>query len=482
MTDTYQTELNKWIAKEKLAMELMHVVSGLWLDHSIELIIFRRKIIDNSVSTILNDHLYARRYINLPLSIDISLKLAKAIREIGEQLAPSKIDLGKLSAEWLEEKDQYNSEKEFIADKLKNLGNGNFKLQPKDVVLYGFGRIGRLAARILIAEAGKGEQLRLKAIVTRSNSDEDILKRANLLRKDSIHGKMAGTIIEDLEQKTLVINGQRVHMIAANDPSEIDYTKYEINNALLIDNTGVWRDRAGLGQHLKSKGIEKVLFTAPGKDLPDIVYGVNNEVAENRDENIYTAASCTTNCIAPVLKVIEDEIGIEKGHVETVHSYTNDQNLLDNYHKKYRRGKSAPLNMVITSTGAAKAVAKVLPVLKGKLTGNAVRVPTPNVSLAILNLELKQNTSKEAINQLLRKASMEGDLVEQIDFSTSNELVSTDVVGNPHAAVVDSPSTIVSEDGKNIVLYAWYDNEYGYTRQVIRLAKLIAGVIRLRYY
>lgn len=475
------SELNKWIAKEKIAMELMHIVSNLWLDHSIELTIFRRKIIDNSVSTILNDHLYAKRYIDQPLSVEISLNLAKAIASIGNNLAPSKIDLGKLSSVWLVEKDNYNSEEDFITDKLKNIHNGNFKLKPKDVVLYGFGRIGRLAARILIAEAGKGEQLRLKAIVTRSNSDEDILKRANLLRKDSIHGKMAGTIMEDLEEKALIVNGQRVHMIAANNPSEIDYTKYGIEDALLIDNTGVWRDRAGLGQHVQSNGIDKVLFTAPGKDLPNIVYGVNNDDVEE-GETIFTAASCTTNCIAPVLKVIEDEIGIEKGHVETVHSYTNDQNLLDNYHKKYRRGKSAPLNMVITSTGAASAVAKVLPALKGKLTGNAVRVPTPNVSLAILNLELKKTSDREAINNLLRKASMEGGLVEQIDFSTSNELVSTDVVGNPHASVVDSPSTIVSEDGKNVVLYVWYDNEYGYTRQVIRLAKLISGVIRLQYY
>lgn len=481
MSDAYQSELKLWISKEKMALELMHLVSSLWLDHSIELIIFRRKIIDNSVSTILNDHLYAKRYIDQPLSVDISLKLAQAISNIADNLAPSKIDLGKLGSEWLKESDNFSSEAAFIEEKLVDLKDKNFKLTPRDVVLYGFGRIGRLAARILIAEAGKGEQLRLKAIVTRSNSDEDILKRANLLRKDSIHGKMAGTIIEDLEQKTLVINGQRVHMIAASDPSTIDYNAFGINNALLIDNTGVWRDREGLGLHLKSKGIAKVLFTAPGKDLPNIVYGVNND-AVDKNETIFTAASCTTNCIAPVLKVIEDGLGIVKGHVETVHSYTNDQNLLDNFHKKYRRGKSAPLNMVITSTGAASAVAKVLPVLKGKLTGNAVRVPTPNVSLAILNLELKTSSDRESVNQLLKKASMEGNMVEQIDFSTSNELVSTDVVGNPHASVVDSPSTIMSEDGKSVVLYVWYDNEYGYTRQVIRLAKLISDVIRLRYY
>jgi glyceraldehyde 3-phosphate dehydrogenase len=200
------------------------------------------------------------------------------------------------------------------------------------------------------------------------------------------------------------------------------------------------------------------------------------------NSKIFSAASCTTNAIVPVIKVVEDGLGIEKGHIETVHAYTNDQNLLDNYHKKSRRGRGAPVNMVITETGAGKAVTKVFPFMKGKLTSNAVRVPVPNVSLAIVSLEVKKQTTVNELNALLRNASLYGDLVEQIDFSTSEELVSSDVVGNSHGCEIDSKATIVSEDGKRIVIYAWYDNEYGYTCQVIRLAKHLAGVRRLIYY
>jgi len=320
-------------------------------------------------------------------------------------------------------------------------------------------------------------------VVTRNDSDEDIMKRADLLRNDSVHGAFPGTVIEDFKGKALVVNGHCVHMIAASDPGNIDYTKYGIHDAIVIDNTGVVRDREGLSKHLNSKGVSQVLLTAPGKgDVPNVVYGVNEESFDHKKEKIFSAASCTTNAIVPVLAVIETALGIERGHIETIHSYTNDQNLLDNYHKKYRRGRSAPLNMVITETGADKAVAKVLPPLAGKLTGNAVRVPTPNVSLAILNLTVKKETSKDGVNEILRKAALHGDLVEQIQYSVCNELVSSDLVGNPCASIVDSPATIVSKDNKSMVLYIWYDNEYGYSRQVIRYAKYLADVIRLRYY
>jgi glyceraldehyde 3-phosphate dehydrogenase len=294
---------------------------------------------------------------------------------------------------------------------------------------------------------------------------------------------MHGTIVDDVENEALIINGQVVKMIYSNAPGTVDFTQYGIEDALLIDNTGVWRDRAGLEKHLNSPGISQVLLTAPGKgDIPNIVHGVNHEVFDPKNDKIYSAASCTTNAITPVLKVIEDKLGIVKGHIETVHSYTNDQNLLDNYHKKYRRGKSAAMNMVITETGAASAIKKVLPSLTQDITGNAVRVPTPNVSLAILNLQLKSSATRDEVNEILRQASMQGELCEQIDYSISNELVSTDIIGNPHATVIDGPATLGSKDGKSVVIYAWYDNEFGYTRQVIRLAKYLCNVIRLRYY
>lgn len=481
--DKYHSEFSNWIEQEKLATELVNVAGRLSLDDSIELVLFRKPLFNVNSSEVLAHHQYAQQVSNLQINVEQTLELARAIQASG--LAPSRIDLGRLASEWLKESTNYNeSASAFVADKLKeHIGKDRRILTPKDVVLYGFGRIGRIATRMLIEQTGKGEQLRLRAIVTRSYSDEELVKRAELLRNDSVHGAFMGTIIEDFANRALIINGQTVQLIAAHAPEEIDYTAYGIQDALLIDNTGVFRDREGLGRHLKAKGISKVLLTAPGKDdIPNIVTGINDEPYHNSQETIFSNASCTTNAIVPVLKVVDDVFGIEKGHIETVHSYTNDQNLLDNYHKKYRRGRAASLNLVITETGADKAVAKVLPHLTGKLTGNAVRVPTPNVSLAILNLTLKNTTGKQEINSALKEAALFGNLTEQIEYSISNELVSSDLVGNSHASIVDGPATIVSRDGKSVVLYVWYDNEYGYTQQVIRLAKKISDVVRITYY
>ncbi len=303
------------------------------------------------------------------------------------------------------------------------------------------------------------------------------------MRNDSVHGPVPGTVIEDLEKKALIINGHTVYMIHADKPEEIDYTKWGIEDALLIDNTGAWRDREGLSRHLKAKGVSKVLLTAPGKgDIPNVVYGVNHEKIDVKKETVFSAASCTTNAIMPILYVIDKELGVARGHIETVHSYTNDQNLLDNYHKKYRRGRSAALNMVITETGAESALKKVLPQLAGKFTANSVRVPTPDVSLAILNISINKEVTKEDVNEIIRKYALEGNLVEQIQYAFSNELVSTDIIGNPCASVFDSQATIIGPDKKNVVLYVWYDNEYGYTRQVLRFAKQLAEVRRMIYY
>lgn len=477
----YEAELNDWIGHEKSAIELIHTIGDLWFDKSVELVMFRNQLYDRTATEILQLHLYAKNIINEPILAQDTLMLANELYKL--DLAPSRIDIGRLGAEWLKEKGKYKSVTDFVTDKLSGfIGQDKRILVPKDVVLYGFGRIGRLVARELISQAGKGEQLRLKAIVTRSNSEEDITKRADLLRNDSVHGPFPGTVVVDFDNKALIVNGHTIHMIAAKNPDDIDYTKYEINDALLVDNTGVTREREGLAKHLKSKGISKVLLTAPGKgDIPNIVHGVNH-TDYKKDETVFSAASCTTNAIVPILLVIDKELGITRGHIETIHAYTNDQNLLDNYHKKYRRGRSAALNMVITETGADKAVAKVLPNLTGKLTGNAVRVPTPDVSLAILNLTIAKEVTKEEVNQILKDAALKGALVEQIQYSFSNELVSSDLVGNPCACIVDSPATIVSKDKKSIVLYIWYDNEYGYSRQVVRFAKHLSEVVRLTYY
>ncbi|MFY0673108.1 MAG: glyceraldehyde-3-phosphate dehydrogenase [Bacteroidia bacterium] len=471
--------LSQWHKKQKDALELIGIVGELWYERSIELVLFRETLVDKGVGEVLNQHLLAREVIKKDLVVSETLELAKAILKIVD-LCPSKIDLGRIGSEWLSENSNYDSIEAFVGEKLVPFtGKDKTNIEPKDVILFGFGRIGRIAARLLINATGKGEQLRLKAIVVRK---ADLKKRAELLRNDSVHGPFSGVILEDHENSALIVNGQTIKIIEGGRPNENDYTQFGIKDALLIDNTGAWRDKEGLSQHLKAKGVSRVLLTAPGKgDLKNVVFGVNDHMVYD-DDGIVSAASCTTNAIVPTLKVINDTFGIEIGHIETVHSYTNDQNLLDNIHSKGRRGRSAAMNLVITETGAGKAAAKALPELAGKLTGNAVRVPTPNVSLAILKLNLGEEVNKERLNETLKEASLRGNLVEQLLFSENDELVSSDVIGSVHTGVIDGPSTIVGADGKSIVLYVWYDNEYGYTRQVVRLAKKVAKVRRHTYY
>ncbi|MGB5818207.1 MAG: glyceraldehyde-3-phosphate dehydrogenase [Saonia sp.] len=477
---SYEKELAFQADRRKATTEFIKIISDLWYDKSIEVVLFKNQIIDKNVSDIINLHEYAGEFVQKPISIFDSVEILRAINDI--KLPPSKLDIGKLTYEYHADDNNYHNVKAFVLDKLKD-ASASKEINPKDVVLYGFGRIGRLLARELMAKTGKGNQLRLRAIVTRGEITEEVLrKRAALLQTDSVHGQFMGTVETDFANTSLIINGTTVRIISAQQPEDIDYTKYGINKALVIDNTGAFRDTKTLGRHLKSKGVAKVLLTAPGKGVPNIVHGVNQNEFDPDTIQIYSAASCTTNAITPILKVVEDSLGIKKGHLETIHAYTNDQNLVDNMHGKYRRGRAAALNMVITETGAGKAVSKALPSLEGKLTSNAIRVPVPNGSLAILNLEINNKTSKEGINTIIKKYALEGDLVEQIKYSLSNELVSSDIVGTSSPAIYDSTATIVSDDGKSIVLYIWYDNEYGYAHQVIRLAKYIAKVRRYTYY
>lgn len=479
--NSYQAQLNEWVENEKATLDLISITGKLWFEKSIELVLFRNQMVDRSATELMNLHEYAKSIIKKPITVQESVIIATTIQSI--DICPSRLDIGKIAFEWNIEQAKFANITDFIKNKLKDFIGKKDTVTPKDVVLFGFGRIGRLAARELISQAGKGQQLRLRAIVTRGSSDQEIIKRADLLRNDSTHGPFPGTVIEDLEKKALIINGHTVYFIDSAKPEDVDYLSYGIKDALLIDNTGAWRDREGLGRHLKAKGISRVLLTAPAKgDIPNVVYGINHETIEIVNETIFSAASCTTNAIMPILYVIEKELGIQRGHIETVHSYTNDQNLLDNYHPKYRRGRSAAMNMVITETGAESAIKKVLPQLSGKFTANSVRVPTPNVSLAILNITIDKEVTKEIVNDIVRKYALEGNLVEQIQYAFSNELVSSDVTGNPCPAVFDSQATIIGPDKKNIVLYVWYDNEYGYTRQVLRFAKQLAGVRRMVYY
>lgn len=474
----YEKEVTAQALTKRATVEFINIVHDLWYDKSIELIMFRNPLVDKRASEILNLINYAKEFVNKPITILDALSIAKAIQQV--DLPSSKLDIGKLAYECYLNPKGSQDKVAFIKKKLKNATEAK-NIIPKDVVLYGFGRIGRLLARELMTKMGKGSQLRLRAIVTRGEITQAVLeKRASLLSVDSIHGDFLGTVQTDLENKALIINGTTVFMISANNPEDIDYTEFGIQDALIIDNTGAFRDDVALSRHLKAKGASKVLITAPAKGVPNIVHGVNHKQYNPDKFNIFSAASCTTNAITPILKVLEDNFGIKKGHLETIHAYTNDQNLVDNMHSKYRRGRAAALNMVITETGAGEAVAKALPVLKGKLTSNAIRVPVPNGSLAILSLQLRVPVSTDNVNFQIKKYALEGDLVEQIKYSLDNELVSSDIIGSTAPSIFDSNATIT--DGETIVLYVWYDNEYGYSHQVMRLAKHISKVRRFTYY
>ena len=392
-------------------------------------------------------------------------------------LSPAHIDIGKLAGGYMDD-----SEGLTVSDYVKRacaeiMGvEAQVTHAARDVVVYGFGRIGRLVTRLLIEKAGGGQNLVPKAVVLRPPKDpsKDLRKRASLLRRDSIHGPFAGTIRVDADNQVLICNGMAIKFIYASDPSDIDYPAHGIQDALIIDSTGVWRDEAGLSQHLLSPGTAKVLLTTSGKGaVKNIVSGVNSNLIEATD-TLIGAASCTTNAIVPVLKAINDRYTIEHGHMETVHAYTDDQNLHDNTHSKERRGRSAPLNMVLTESNATSSVGKLLPELAGKLTGNSIRVPVPNVSMAILNLTVETATTREDVSDYLRDVSLNSSMQRQIDYTESSEVVSSDFVGNRHAGIIDSHATIVN--GHQMVLYVWYDNEFGYSCQVVRCAQKMAGI------
>ncbi|WP_269998839.1 glyceraldehyde-3-phosphate dehydrogenase [Arthrobacter sp. B2a2-09] len=475
MLQTSDSCLDTWMGREALAEAMIPVIGRLYRENNVVTNIHGRSLINNSTTYILKAHRFARRISKDELLLEETAPLLNTLAQL--QLGSASIDIARLNQKFKEEGNGATLE-EFLRAELAELvgKRGSGDRTSTDLVLYGFGRIGRLLARLLIEKAGGGHGLRLRAVVVRRGSDNDLTKRASLLRRDSVHGPFEGTIRINEDADIITANGVQIQVIYSDNPATIDYTAYGINNALVVDNTGRWRDAEGLSQHLQSKGVARVLLTAPGKgELKNIVHGINNGTIEDTDR-IVSAASCTTNAITPVLKAINDRFGVVHGHVETVHSFTNDQNLIDNFHQGDRRGRSAALNMVITETGAAKAVSKALPELLGKLTGSSIRVPTPDVSLAILNLSLENGTTKDEVNNFLREMSLHSDLRRQIDYMDSPEVVSTDFVGSRRAGIVDGLATISND--KNLVLYVWYDNEFGYSCQVVRVMEQMAGVNR----
>ncbi|WP_432043241.1 glyceraldehyde-3-phosphate dehydrogenase [Streptomyces cadmiisoli] len=467
-----EDSFTNWKHREEIAESMIPIIGKLHRERDVTVLLHSRSLVNKSVVSILKTHRFARQFAGEELSVTRTLPFLQALTTL--DLGPSQIDLGMLATAYQAD-DRGLSVEEFTAQAVAGaMGADRIdRREGRDVVLYGFGRIGRLVARLLIEKAGSGNGLRLRAIVVRGGGDQDIVKRASLLRRDSIHGQFQGTITVDEENSTILANGNEIKVIYADDPSEVDYTAYGIKDAILIDNTGKWRDREGLSKHLRP-GVDKVVLTAPGKgDVPNIVHGVNHDTIKP-DEQILSCASCTTNAIVPPLKAMDDEFGVLRGHVETVHSFTNDQNLLDNYHKSERRGRSAPLNMVITETGAASAVAKALPDLEARITGSSIRVPVPDVSIAILNLQLARETDRQEVLDHLRDVSLTSPLRRQIDFITAPDAVSSDFIGSRHASIVDAGATKVK--GDNAILYLWYDNEFGYSCQVIRVVQYVSGV------
>ncbi|MEV4668591.1 glyceraldehyde-3-phosphate dehydrogenase [Microbacterium sp. LWO12-1.2] len=465
MTESaFESHRNSWVRREEVAENLIPLIGKLYRDHGVVTSIHGHHLINLSATGVIAAHDRATGMGHPAIALEQSASVLEAL--LAAAPAPSSVDTARVAAA--------------VAASETDVLSALFAEIPAtetgstDVVLYGFGRIGRLLARILIAQAGNGHGLRLRAIVVRRGSDNDLDKRASLLLRDSVHGPFAGSVSVDHEASVLIANGVRVQVIYSDDPAAIDYTSYGIHDAVVVDNTGRWRDDEGLAQHLSSPGASRVLLTAPGKTpLKNIVHGINDDTIQPADR-ILSAASCTTNAITPVLKALDDAYGVARGHVETVHSFTNDQNLIDNFHKGDRRGRSAVLNMVITGTGAAKAAAKALPQLEGKLTGSSIRVPTPDVSLAILNLTLQREVTRDEVNDYLRRVSLHSPLRQQIDYVESPEIVSTDFVGSHRAGIVDGLATIA--DGVNLTLYVWYDNEYGYSCQVVRVLERMAGI------
>mgnify|MGYP000197203423 CR=1 FL=1 len=462
--------LTRWQSIEALSEEAVPLIGRLFRERGVVTLVYNQPLMHRSPAQVVKAHRYVERVEEGGLSLDDTVPLLRAMVDM--QLISTRIDLGKLGVMY--RKAGHPDATAFVQEHLKDAVGDTPERAPQDVVLYGFGRIGRLVARLLVERTGNTQGMRLSGIVVRKPKVPDLEKRAELLRRDSVHGRFWGMVDVLEDDNAICANGHHAKVIYAGHPSEVDYTAHGIDNAIICDNTGIWRDEDGLRGHLSAKGAKKVLLTAPGKgDVKNIVYGVNDGIIDDGDD-VLSAASCTTNAITPVLKSLHETFGIVGGHIESVHSYTNDQNLIDNFHKSDRRGRAAALNMVLTSTGAAKAVAKAYPDLAGKLSGNAIRVPTPNVSMAILMLELSQDVTVDTLNDHLRNASLHSSLQKQIGFSASDEIASSDIVGARFTGIVDSKATIA--DGKRAVVYVWYDNEFGYSMQVVRLLQKMAGI------
>lgn len=326
------------------------------------------------------------------------------------------------------------------------------------IAINGFGRIGRCTLKSAIKN-------NLDVDFVTINDLTDTRTLAHLFKYDSAYGVFDGTV--EAKEDSIIVNGKEIKVFSKKDPEELPWGKLNID--VVLECTGIFRDELGASKHIKA-GAKKVIISAPAKEdtIPSYIMGINE--TEYKGESIIDMGSCTTNCLAPIVKILENEFGIEKGFMTTVHSYTNDQNILDLPHKDLRRARSAAENIIPTTTGAARAIGKIIPSVKGKMDGIAVRVPTPVVSLVDLTCELKKEVTAEEVNEAMRKYSDKGSM-KGIFFVEDNPLVSSDFIGNPFSSILDSEYT--KADGKLIKVLAWYDNEWAYSLRMVELAKII---------
>lgn len=326
--------------------------------------------------------------------------------------------------------------------------------------INGFGRIGRLTLKAALAK----DNIEIVAV----NDLTDSATLAHLLKYDSVHGKFPGTV--SAEGEFIVVNGKKIRVYSEKDPANLPWKELGID--VVVESTGVFRDREKISRHLQA-GARKVILCVPSKTAGDVdatvVLGVNDKDLKPEQE-IFSNASCTTNCLAPVAKVLNDKFGIKRGLMNTIHSYTNDQIILDAPHKDLRRARAAAMSIIPTTTGAAKAVALVIPDLKGKLDGFAMRVPTPDGSVVDLTVELSRNATREEVNQALKEAA-EGPMKGILEYC-DEPIVSTDVIGNTHSSIFDSLMTQVL-DGNFVKVLSWYDNEFGYASRVVDLMEKV---------
>lgn len=326
------------------------------------------------------------------------------------------------------------------------------------IAINGFGRIGRCALKSAIKN-----NLDVEFVAINDLTDTKTL--AHLFKYDSAYGVFNGTV--EAREDSIIINGKEIKVFAKKDPEELPWGQLGVD--VVLECTGIFRNEVGAGKHIKA-GAKKVIISAPAKEdtIPSYIMGINEK--EYKGESIIDMGSCTTNCLAPVVKILEDELGIEKGFMTTIHSYTNDQNILDLPHKDLRRARSAAENIIPTTTGAAKAIGKVIPSVKGKMDGIAVRVPTPVVSLVDLTCELKKEVTAEEVNDIMLKYSDKGEM-KGIFYVEKDPLVSSDFIGNSFSSIFDMEYT--KADGKMVKVLAWYDNEWAYALRMVELAKII---------